>query len=241
MLLSLILCALSPRQVPEHAAWGYLWQPAYAVDTVRREPAMPYEPQPGDLVFFNSSECYWQALYRMACTGPPTHCGIVVIMPDNEMAILEAGAGDRFDVTIMPLSPQHEGYTGIYVRRRKIPLTVEQSAQLTDWALAVCDKRVGVARFPIQLTPFRQRGPLRTEFLGKPHGIRSNYLCSELVVEACVAIGLLDAKTARPGATYPRDLFFDHSINPFLNHHLNLSDCWHPPALWTECQGSDLR
>jgi hypothetical protein len=74
---------------------------------------------------------------------------------------------------------------------------VEQSAQLTDWAMAVCDKRVGVARFPMQLTPFRLRGPVRTEFVGKPRGIRSTYFCSELVVEACVAAGLLDAETCR--------------------------------------------
>jgi hypothetical protein len=235
MLLSFLLWATSlPGQEPEHAAWGYLWQPALAVDNVRREPAFPYEPQPGDLVFFNSADRCWQILYRLAFTGPPTHCGIVVCMPDGTVAILEAGAGSGLDVTIMPLSPRHEGYTGIYVRQRKVPLTVEQCALLTDWAMEVCDKRVGAARFPIQLTPFRRRGPIRTEFLGKPHGIRSTYLCSELVVEACVAAGLLDADTARPAATYPRDLFFDHSCNPYLNRNLNLSDGWCPPALWTE-------
>jgi hypothetical protein len=235
MHLSLLLCAANlPGLVIEQAAWGYLWQPAYAVDLVRREPARPYEPQPGDLVFFNSADGTWHIFYRLAFTGPPTHCGIVLRMPDGEMAILEAGAGNRLDVTIMPLIPRHEGYTGVYVRRRKIPLTMEQSAQLTDWAMEVSGKRVSLARFPIQLTPFRQRGPLRTEFLAKPQGIRSTYLCSELVVETCVAAGLLDPETSRPGATYPRDLFFDHSNNLYLNRHLKLSDGWLPPALWTE-------
>src|SRR5262249_55942557 len=163
----------------------------------------------------NSSDCGWQIVYRLAFTGPPTHCGIVVCMPDGNLGILEAGAGSRLDVTIMPVHPRHEGYSGIYVRRRKVPLTVEQSALLTEWAMSVRDKRVSVCRFPIQLTPFRERGPIRTEFFGKPHGVHSTYLCSELVVEACVAAGLMDAETARPGATYPRDLFFDHSTNPY--------------------------
>ena len=235
MLLSLLLCAnCLPDLQPEHAGWGYLWQPAFVVDNVRREPTGPYQPQPGDIVLYNSADRVWQVLYRMAFTGPPTHCGIVLCMPDGEMAILEAGAGNRLDVTVMPLNFPHEGYKGVYVRQRKVPLTVEQSAQLTDWAMAVCDKRVGVARFPMQLTPFRLRGPVRTEFVGKPRGIRSTYFCSELVVEACVAAGLLDAETCRPGATYPRDLFFDHSNNPYLNRHFNLSDGWLPPALWTE-------
>lgn len=234
MFLALLLGAAQlPGFFPEQTGWGYLWQPAFAVDQVRREPAQPYHPQSGDIVFFDCPSPCWQILYRLAFTGPPTHCGIVVSMPDGEIAFLEAGAGNSLDVTIMPLE-RHEGYSGIYVRRRKLPLTPEQSARLTDYAMAVCDKHVSMVRFPIQLTPFRVRGPVRTCFLGKPHGIRSTYFCSELVVEACVAAGLLDAGTARPAATYPRDLFFDHSNNLYLNHHLTLSADWLPPALWTD-------
>ncbi len=56
----------------------------------------------------------------------------------------------------------------------------------------------------------------------------------ELVVESLVAAGLLDAETARPSATYPRDLFYDCSPNPWLNKYLNLSAEWCPPAQWTE-------
>jgi hypothetical protein len=234
MLLALLLSAAQlPGFIPKQTGWGFLWQPAFVVDKVRREPAQPYLPQPGDIVLFDSPSPGWHFFYWLAFTGPPTHCGIVVAMPDGQIALLEAGAGSGLDVTIMPLE-RHEGYTGIYVRQRKFPLTPEQSAHLTDYAVAVCDKHVSALRFPIQLTPFRMRGPLRTVFFGKPHGIHSTYFCSELVVEACVAAGLLDAATARPAATYPRDLFFDHSSNLYLNHHFTLSDGWFPPALWTD-------
>jgi hypothetical protein len=86
----------------------------------------------------------------------------------------------------------------------------------------------------MQLTPFRARGPIRTAFVGTPHGLdREAYYCSELVCEACVYTGLMDARTTRPSATYPRDLFMDHSLNPWLNKHLKLAPAWDPPARWT--------
>jgi hypothetical protein len=92
-------------------------------------------------------------------------------------------------------------------------------------------------KLAFQLTPLRTRGPLRTRFVGKPRGPdRDGYYCSELVVEACVYAGLMDARTARPSATYPRDLFFSSSKNPYLNRHLGAMDCsWDPPARWTGC------
>jgi len=71
--------------------------------------------------------------------------------------------------------------------------------------------------------------------LGKPRGDRSGYYCSELVVEACVAAGLIDPAVARPAATYPADLFFERSLNPFLRRNFDLSPCWYPPARWTAC------
>ena len=67
---------------------------------------------------------------------------------------------------------------------------------------------------------------------GGPHGERNSYFCCELLMEACVAAGLVDPVTTRPAATYPRDVFFDRSCNPHLNRHLNLSCDWHPPARW---------
>jgi len=53
-----------------------------------------------------------------------------------------------------------------------------------------------------------------------------------LVTESCVAAGLMHATTARPAATYPRDLFFGHSLNLYLDEHLCLDE-WDPPARWS--------
>ena len=122
----------------------------------------------------------------------------------------------------------------MWVRRRAVPLTPEQSARLTEFALSCDGKRFGIGRLALQLTPLRTRGPVRTAFVGKPHGLdRQSYFCSELVVEAMVYAGLIDGRTARPSATYPRDLFFDASINRYLDKHLKLYPDWDPPARWT--------
>lgn len=119
-----------------------------------------------------------------------------------------------------------------------MPLTPEQSACLTEFALAQEGKFFALGRLLKQVTIFRSRGPLRTEFMGKPHGAdRRSFYCSELGMEALVAAGLVDPETARPAATYPRDIFFDRSPNPYLNKHLDLSDCWYPPARFTSCPG----
>ena len=128
----------------------------------------------------------------------------------------------------------YEGDGRVWVRRRAVPLTPEQSARLTEFALAADGRQFSVGKLALQLTPFRARGPVRTAFVGKPRGLdKSAYFCSELIVEACAYAGLIDPCTARPSATYPRDLFMDHSLNPFLNRNFKLAPCWDPPARWT--------
>jgi hypothetical protein len=134
----------------------------------------------------------------------------------------------------LPHMASYEKEGRVWVRRRACPLTPEQSARLTEFALAVDQRQFALGRLAWQLTPFRTRGPIRTAFVGKPHGLEQNsYYCSELVVEACVYAGLLDPRTARPSATYPRDLFMDRSPNLYLNKHLKLAPAWEPPARWT--------
>jgi hypothetical protein len=126
----------------------------------------------------------------------------------------------------------------VWIRRRCVPLTAEQSAALTEFALNADGKRFALWRMFGQLTPFRSRGPLRTQYVGGPHGDRSSYFCSELVTEACVAAGLLDPVTTRPAAMYPRDLFFGRSRNTYIDCHLDMS-AWDPPARWTLCPGTE--
>ncbi len=217
--------------------FGQIWQPAFTLDTVQRAPALAYEPNVGDLLICNCRQSLWKLAYRFALTGPPTHVALVVRTPDGKLAQLEAGIGFQLFVEVTPLEQRLADYDGtIYVRRRKVPLTEAESTRLSDFAAAVQKKTLPPARYLIQVTPLRARGPLRTDFASGPRGIRRGYMCSELVVETLVAADLLDADTARPTATYPCDFFFDHSTNPYLNRHLipALNEGWHPPALWTK-------
>jgi hypothetical protein len=123
----------------------------------------------------------------------------------------------------------------VWIRKRRVPLTPEQCERLAAFAMAQEGKRFALVRLGGQLTPLRSRGPLRTFVMGKPRGNRSNYFCSELVTEACVAAGLLDPRRTRPSATYPHDLFYDHSFNLFNALFLRIGRCWEPPARWTSC------
>lgn len=217
-------------------AYGYLYQSAYSLDAKPRLPAEPYSPQIGDLLLPSDPNVGWSIAYAIAGTGRPGHSAVVVALPDGSPAILEAGTSDKAVVAVTPLQTWLCKYKGkVWVRRRKTPIAPDQSARLTEFALLNDKKRYAVLRLVGQLTPFRARGYVRTTYIGKPHGIRRTYYCSEIVVEAMVYAGLLDAETARPTATYPRDMFFDRSHIPYIDRHLGLACGWHVPALWTWC------
>lgn len=221
---------------------GFLYQPAFCCDQVLRGPAEPYQPQPGDLVFFTDYTKFWCVTHDWAGAGHPHHSGIVVARPDGRLAALEAGPYDTLRIKILDLGPHFQKYTElgepVWIRRRKTPLTCEQSEQLTAFALAQEGKRFALIRQGTQLTPFRSRMPWRITFMARPHPNRCSYFCSEIVTEALADTGLIDPETARPAATYPSDLFFGRSANHYINQHLNLDD-WMPPARWIGCRFSD--
>jgi hypothetical protein len=221
----------------EAAEGSFLYQPSYCLDEVLRAPAEPYLPQPGDL-FLATDGSFWMKFGHWAAgAAGPHHSGIVVACPDGRLAILHAGPFNTTSIGVFDLMEHLHAHDDVcvWIRRRRVPLTSEQSARLTAFALAQEGKPFAVVRMLGQLTPLRSRGPLRTYFVGRPHGDRPSYFCSELVVESLVAVGLIDPTTARPAATYPRDLFFDRSPNPYLDKHLRLADCWYPPARWAIC------
>jgi hypothetical protein len=170
----------------------------------------------------------------------PQHSGIVVLRPDGRPAVLEGGPNNSLHCHVRNVHTQLRGYAEherVWVRRRRVPLTAEQSAALTAFALAVEGKRFALWRMFGQLTPFRSRGDW-TDHVGGPHGVRDSYFCSELATEACVAAGLLDRCTTRPAAMYPRDLFFGRSTNAYIDSHLDMS-AWDPPARWTPAPGTE--
>jgi hypothetical protein len=224
---------------------SFLYQPAYCLDEVLRVPTEPYCPQPGDIFLATDHRFLLQLGHWLAGGAGVQRSGIVIAGPDGSLALLEAGpCNNEESVCISDLIPQMQCYLDdgekVWIRRRCVPLTCEQSTALTTFALAQEGKPFATVRVLGQLSLLRSRGPLRTCFIGKPRGDRCNWFCSELVMECCVAAGLLDAATVRPAATYPRDLFFGRSHNPYLDRHLPLEETgWCPPARWLPAQRSD--
>jgi hypothetical protein len=216
---------------------SYLWQPSFEIDHDLRGPTRPYSPQPGDIVLSTDTSKFWKIMHNIAGTGHPTHSMIVFAFPDGKLGILEGGPHDTLKCRTLEALPHMYSYEvqgRVWVRKRAVPLTPEESARLTEFALATNERRFAIGRLGEQLTIFRARGPIKTAFVGYPHGLeRQSFYCSELVTEACVYAGLLDPETTRPSATYPRDLYLDRSINFYINKHLKLAPCWDPPARWT--------
>lgn len=231
--LSLICCPLMLVGSPEEPRHGYLDQPAYSIDKQRRGPSFHYEPQPGDVLLLSNTNFAWSTAYFLCGTGAPGHSALVARMDDGTLGLIEAGFNEEPFVNFVSLEERLHEYPGtIWVRRRKAPITAEQSRMLTEYGQIIDGRRYGVVRLLAQLTPFRTRGPIRTYFMGKPRGIRDSYICSEAVLEGLVLAGVLDAETTRPSATYPKDMFFDESLNPYIDKHLPLACGWHVPSLW---------
>jgi hypothetical protein len=213
---------------------AYVYEPAFALDNVRRGKAVPYQPQAGDILLFTDDMAIWNITYKLAFTGPPYHASIVVKMPDGEFRLLESGPNDTFYVRLCVIPNRLQTWKGlIHVRRREVPLTQEESDRLTTFALRQEGKRYSFVKLAGQLTPLRARTPLKIMFMSKCDGECSNYSCVSIVLEACVYAGLLDKETSRPRATYPQDMFWDKSNNWYINKHLKLAPIWSPPRLWT--------
>lgn len=220
---------------PAADSYGWLARPAYDLSFDPRPPFQPYTPQAGDLILSTTRSVPATLRYLLALTWRPTHAGVVVRTPDGGFGVLEAGGGGEHTTRVTPLADRfaREADRAIWVRTLRAPLTPEQEAELTEFAGVVSGRPYATRRQVAQATPFRSRGPLRTFALGRPKGVRDSYICSEVVIEALVAVGVMDAGTARPVATYPRDMFFDRSPNLYLRRHPPVADRWEPPALWT--------
>ena len=220
---------------PEAACGSYLYEPSYCMDKLLHGNTKAYVPQPGDVMLATDKNFFWKITHDLAFAFEPHNSAIVVARCDGSLAILEAGPNDTLRIRMLDLLPHLAEYADkgpVWIRKRKCPLTPEQSACLTDFAHRQDGKRFAIGRLGVQLTPFRDRGLFRTEFMGKPNLNRRSYFCSELVTNAGVAGGIMNAETTRPSATYPHDLFFDHSHNPYINQHLPLVHDWEPPARW---------
>jgi hypothetical protein len=215
---------------------GCLFQTVTRPDDEIRGPISPYHPQPGDIFLSTDHLLIARMGHKLAGASSPHHSGLIIMRPDGSLATLESGPHDTLWVKVLDLQEnlgkyEDEGET-IWIRRRKTPLTAEQSRRLTDFAMSQNGKLFAWGRVIGQLTPFRSRGPW-TSSIGGPHGNRVSYFCSELVLETLVAAGLLDPSRTRPAATYPCDLFYGKSSNSFINDNLDINASWEPPAPWS--------
>jgi len=90
-------------------------------------------------------------------------------------------------------------------------------------------------RLALQLTPLRSRGPIKTFFAGKPHGLdREAYYCSELVVEPASMQGSWMPPRPVPRRPTRATSSSATGINLYLHLHLPaMNKAWDPPARWT--------
>jgi hypothetical protein len=235
--------AYPPVYVPAEATHGYLYRPEVDLHAVPRPPAVPYAPQPGDILLLSDPDPVFDVLYVFARSGKPGHCAIVVTMPDGRLGMMEAGFSFTPFTRVTPLDYGINLYAGhVWVRPREVPLTPEQDRRLTEFEVLADGKGYDTRSFATQLTFFRARNPVVTRFAGKPIGPGQKYHCVQIVVEAVVHAGLTDAATARPRATYAQDLFYDRSRNPYIDRHPPLAGRgWGPPQLWTPIPDTALR
>jgi hypothetical protein len=238
---------LSPEKypavyVPTDAPFGYLYAPAADVQLAPRLPATAYVPMAGDVLVMSDTTRLWTLLYRLALTGRPGHGGVVVTMPDGRLGCLEAGYDGTLWTRLTPLDYKLHHFPGtIWVRERLCPLTPDQDARLTAFAVAAADKPYAVGKFVLMATQLTPRGPFRTAHFGRPARKEERYTCAELILESLLTAGLIDKRTVRPAASYPQDLFYDRSRNPYIDRHPPLAGGWAPPAQWTPVVGWSVR
>ena len=228
----------SPSDEPA-AYRGGLAAPSYNADWTAGPAETPWVPRPGDVVLFASDKPRAYGYYLFGQTGPPSHVGMVVTMPDGRPGIFESGGNDNWRISLTEANERLASYPGrVWVRQRFVPPTPDQSRMLSEFASMVLGLRYPFLRAIGHGFMIRPRGPMRTFFMGGPVGLRDGYICGELVVEALAYAGMIDSITARPSATYPRDLFKDASLNLYIHRRPPLKCGWERPARWVPCSVS---
>src|SRR2546423_1797862 len=138
-----LLAGAAPADAPPPGA-SYLYQPAFCIDWTLRGPAEAYVPQPGDIMLRLDSSTFWRVTHYLALAFDPNGSGIVFARPDGTLAVLEAGPNDTMWVQTLDLLPHLQEYAcsgRVWIRRRCMPLTKEESCRLTAFALAQDGKR----------------------------------------------------------------------------------------------------
>jgi hypothetical protein len=219
-LLVLLALVAGPWSGQEVQAFGYLWS------ADNKNPS-PFVPQEGDLMLTTSTGKMYAFLFALGRSGHPYHSGLVVRRSTGELEILEIGGSSAHWTTLRTIPErltslfQDFGDKGgaIWFRRRRCPLTPEQSARLTAFAESQVRK------------PFIKKVevPFFSLNRGRPNSgdlDQKNWVCSEMLVTAMTHAGLIPAESiANPSKIWPRDMFYDQGID--------MSAGWEKPLRWT--------
>lgn len=134
LLTIVVPCLVGVGPAPESS----IGRPAYCLDDLIRGPMESYVPQPGD-IFLATDESFWLRLGHAAVGGAGVHhSGLIFARPDGSLGLIEAGPFNELVTRV--LDPYQHMYnhfaadTRVWVRRRRIPLSPEQSARLTAFA-----------------------------------------------------------------------------------------------------------
>jgi hypothetical protein len=205
---------------------GYLAHTSPESDEKTHCVKRPYQPQPGDLIFYTNANVFFDVLYACALTGPPHHVGMVVQLPDGRLTIAEAGAWNLSPVKLIGLPGRMRTHNGlVHVRRLRKPLTVEQSRCLTRYALSQTMKPYAYVRIVLEASVTRSHGCIGAHLFGSPCLDRPRWTCCDLTVACAAAAGLVDPNEVMPNTVYVRDLFRDE---PEVFHTI-----WEEPELWS--------
>lgn len=202
------------------AKGSYVVQHVKTADGKYVSRTVPYEPQAGDLLFFDEYKPHWVVLYKMVGSDGPHHSALIFRKSNGEFATAEAGPNDTLHCRVLPLLPRLQGFDGtLHIRRVKTPISKEREAALAEWAEAQAGKRYALGRLLLQVTPIRCRGPVRRDVFGKTYTDRSSYMCAELAMAGGTVAGLFDPIRQPGNAIYPRDIIYNDKYDLSATHH----------------------
>jgi hypothetical protein len=215
----------APSQSVTQPSIGYLVVQNRSPEGVWHQTSEPYVPHEGDMLFYNDHSTKWGILYFMVGSDAPYHSGLVYKQPDGLCGAVEAGPNDSLECRTLDLKARlYDWPHTLYIRRCKVQLTPEKSAEMTKWALSQDHKRYALGRLLLQATPVRARGTVRKTLFGATYLDRPSYLCAELVVAGGTVGGIFDQHVHKGNSCYPRDLI--------QNDVYDLAPLYHEVQVW---------
>src|SRR2546422_3607846 len=140
-----VLCAvawtamLPSGLVNDVPALAFLTSTKLAPDGRIVQQVEPYLPQAGDLILFHEHINIWDIFFRVVGSGPPDHSGVMFVLPDGRMAVLEAApengtGGFILRVCLMEAQTPLSSCKGaIFIPGLRAPLTPPHSRHVSQF------------------------------------------------------------------------------------------------------------